>query len=164
MRSRFAAIARPPVAAIILTGLLLLAGTGCAARSGSTGSRTGALPIDHPPTVREVIGDWNDVEAAALAGVDQAEATVRSVDRSRESDGVLIFDLLTVRDRSGELTVERISEGRTVRGVEHESARLRLTGRIGSGPLREPDTERWIIDRVARRLEQLRGVEFAPLR
>lgn len=111
-----------------------------------------------------MIGDWNDVEAAALAGVDQAEATVRSVDRSRESDGVLIFDLLTVRDRSGELTVERISEGRTVHGVEHESARLRLTGRIGSGPLREPDTERRIIDRVARRLEQLRGVEFAPLR
>lgn len=162
---------------ITISAVAVCAITGC----GSPGptrrpgdAATLAIESESAPTRREITADWNDVEASALVGVDRAEATVRSIDRGRSEQGVLSFDLLTVRDESGTLTVTRAGEGR---GAAHERAPLLLecvvvaddapdeAGASESEPtLRNRGAEERIVSEVARRLGRLRGVEFAPVR
>ncbi|USN98450.1 MAG: hypothetical protein H6810_09775 [Phycisphaeraceae bacterium] len=63
---------------------------------------------------------------------------------------IVEYDLVTVRGDSGVLRVRRLGEG----SVDLECR----VGVLGS-----PDAEQCVIDRLARRLAALRGVDYAPL-
>lgn len=115
-----------------------------AAKTAETGRST-ALVVE---------GDWDDVDAAILVGLEQAEmAQLRR--RSPGPDEVVV-ELLTLRDQPGTLRLTR--EPPTGDGP------TRITIEASVGRVREPDLERRLVRAVARRLEDLRGVEFAPVR
>jgi hypothetical protein len=101
-----------------------------------------------------VVGDWNDVHAAVMVAVGQNETAIVTWS---SSDTEKVFQLRTVRDQDGRLIARRDpSLGAIDPGPIHLSCSI---GRFGNAPL-----ERSIIRATARRLEDLKGVEFRPLR
>jgi hypothetical protein len=106
-------------------------------------------------TRTELSADWNDVASAVGVGLGQVGIAPVRVDRSDPSRAV--YTLRTARDEPGELTLERLAEPAAADPVA-----IAITCSIGrfGDPTREAD----VIQSVARRLEQLRGVEIAPIK
>jgi hypothetical protein len=99
-------------------------------------------------------GDWNDADAAVYGGIEPlgvAVAEVVSISPTRRA-----YRLKAMNGEKGVLTFERVGDA----GADASP----LTLRCSMGHLGHPDLERQIVDSVTRRLEQLRGREFAPRR
>ena len=96
-----------------------------------------------------LIGDWNDIDAAMQAGMAESETAVLA--RS-ESNGVVVFEFLSIHDERGKLIATRLEKG--TEGVEitvHAEA-----------PDSRAKTPQRLVHAFARRLSELRGVEAAP--
>jgi hypothetical protein len=98
-----------------------------------------------------VAGDWDDVGAAVLVGVEAAECVVHR--QTEDGPRRAVFELRTVRDEPGELVAERSGDA--------ETGPIRLRARLGR--FGDPQREELVLRATARRLERLRGVEFAPV-
>jgi hypothetical protein len=103
-------------------------------------------------TAATVVGDWDDVEAAAAIGTGEAEVSILTTERDERE---IRFSLRTVGGEGGELVAAR-EEGASVGGSE----RIRLSARITT--FGDRAAEAHLIDRVAARLRRLAGVEWAP--
>ena len=114
-----------------------------------------ARTIASEGSTRRVTGDWNDVESAALVGTNKAEAVVRT--QTINTATLQEFDLQTVRDGRGTLRVSREQSD-----TDGESISIELWCHVG--PFGDQARERQILDAVAERFADLRGVEFAPIR
>lgn len=97
-----------------------------------------------------VVGDWDDLEAAALAAVDAIDTVV--VTTTPDGPDRVIFELKTVRNEDGRLIATKAS----ATGPD----RLNLEATIGR--FGDAVRERRLLDAMAARLKQLHGVEFAP--
>ena len=132
-----------------LAGLSLLAGC------ESTPSVT---PADAPVPVASVVADWNDVEAAVEVGAMRTHLAVLSSqplqlpDRRRS----ITFRLLGSDDRQFALTL-----------TQHEptkSEAVRIDMAAKGVPVRDLRVEEELLNQTGRRLEDLKGREWAPLR
>lgn len=99
-------------------------------------------------------GDWNDINAAAEIGSAQAESVWVGSPKD-VSPTERVFQLAHISGARGTLTVTRAD-------AEHAEDIL-ITLVCTMGRFGEPALERKIIEGTARRLEELRGVEFAPI-
>ena len=132
--------ARGPLTGL-LAGVCVLAFAACAS------SPPLAAPVPSEGASIEALGDWDDLAAAVSVAVDRVQWAVLS----REGSGDAVrWDLMNVRGDPGFLSIER-GAGDAVR----------ITARLGRfGDARE---EQRLIEAVADRLGELRGVEVAPL-
>ncbi len=112
-----------------------------------------ARPSYSEPSTREARGDWNDLDAALEVG--QLVAEVAVVGSSPPASDPRRFELVTGSDEPGWLVAQRPGTRGDDPGPIHMSARL---GRFGDAP-----RERRLLDAIARRLEELSGVDSAPL-
>lgn len=101
-------------------------------------------------------GDWDDIDAAAEMGTWWAECVWVGWPES-PSPIERVYTLRHISDARGTLTVRRAPAD--AERVENIDITLSCTmGRFG-----EPALERDVVAKTARRLAELRGVEFAPL-
>jgi hypothetical protein len=118
-----------------------------------TGCSQGVVtPTEGGGSVMSARGDWNDLEASVQLGAGQAEMAVVSrltaEDDPRAND-VVSWELVAVTDEPVRVTIRRGSGDQLTLEAQ--------VGRFGNAA-REKD----LLRAVARRLEQLRGVEWAP--
>jgi hypothetical protein len=119
----------------------------------------GALPVrtlapTPNPAVRAVVAEWRDVERAMEIAVRRAELTI--LDREIGPDSKR-FELQSVSAEPGYLVATRQSPGPEGDGA---AITIRLETRIGM--FGNPAREQELLRALARRLEQLRGREWAP--
>jgi hypothetical protein len=126
--------------------LVLLLGVGCAATPPSKG-----LTTIH--TSREVVADWNDVDAAVEVALHQVQM---AMDHTEASSDELEkrFPLWTVTDEPATLTIRREAIGQ-------ESQRLTLEASVGR--FGDPARESRLIHAVRHRLKSLAGKTHAPV-
>lgn len=154
---------------------LALLAPGCAPRSALV-----PIPADAPaasPVALTVTADWDDLRPAlnvALTRCSMAAESIRlfavpePADPPRPGEPVaaidgedasafvrLEADLVLIRGVTGRFTAVRMTEG-------NEGVDIRLTCRIGTAG--DPGLEACLVESVAWRLEQLRGVAVAPVR
>lgn len=130
------------------------------------GSDGGLLPVLDSVRVGEasssvtVRADWDDVDAALDVGLLDAECAIVSDTRPRR--GVryhtVTYTLRTIQGEPGTVTFSRSAEGPAdPRGPEP------ITAQASIGRYRDADRERRLLASVARRLEALAGVDWAPI-
>ncbi|HZW09936.1 MAG TPA: hypothetical protein VFF69_08535 [Phycisphaerales bacterium] len=124
---------------------------GCA--SGGSGRPAGA-PASGATRI-EVLGDWDDVRSSVGVGLSQVGIAPLRVN-SPEPDR-LEYALRTPRDEPGRLTLERLAPA-------HEPDPVAIAITCSIGRFGDPEREAQLVARIRRRLEQLRGVEIAPIR
>jgi hypothetical protein len=143
-----------------------------------------ARPLpDGRGSVRDALGDWDDVHAAMLAAATHCSMTherVRLIDphevghhadnvgaKAEPADtyGGLLrqperreYDMLTISGLTGTLVIERLGPDAAIGPGE----RIRMHATIG--PLGKASTEACLLNAIGVRLEQLRGVRAAPIR
>lgn len=101
-----------------------------------------------------VQADWDDIDAAVETGVAKAEATV--VRSSTAPDGLQHrYELKHVSGVTGVLNARVETDGKDPRSIV-----LSCT----MGAMENGGFARNVIDRVARRLAELKGVEVAPIK
>ena len=127
-------------AALVLLGVL----GGC----GSPGVISGA-PVTQP---LEVVADWNDVEAAVFAASGRVEMAIVSQERALTRHA---FELRTIRDEPAELLFTRED------GAKREQIPIMVWCRVGR--FGDAEREAQVLRAVAKRLEDLAGVGFAPI-
>lgn len=126
---------------------VVLSGIGCASQSGPE------LTFRPDAARQELEGDWDDIDAAVLAGTNRTEWVV-----SRwwwSDDSTRNYDLRNAHGTSGSVRIRRASDG-------GGAAALELTASIG--PFGDAAAERELIAAIDRRLQQLRGVDAAEIR
>ena len=142
------------VLTVLLAAVLLPAGCG-----GAGGTRVPArvLALAAGSVIEaRVAGDWDDVDAALEPGLERAELATLTTERS---DDRRAWELVNIAGVSGRLVVMRdVGGGRDARGCEQ----LTLTASM-PGPEGNEQAYR-LVTRMAERLEQLAGVEWAPMR
>ncbi|MBL8990728.1 MAG: hypothetical protein JNJ48_04010 [Phycisphaerae bacterium] len=107
-----------------------------------------------------VRADWDDIDAALDVGLLAGECAVVSDDRPRRGvvAHAVTFTLRTIQGEPGTVTFRRQAEGPAdPRGPEP------ITGEAVLGRYRDADRERRLLAAVARRLEALAGVDWAPI-
>lgn len=109
-------------------------------------------PPDNPIPGSVVLtrGDWDDIGAAVLVGAGWAEMTPLS---SQQTETSVVFLMITIDEEPGLLIVTPGSGGR-----------LELRSVVGAAGERERDREAALLRAVSRRLQQLSGVDAAPVR
>lgn len=110
---------------------------------------------------RTVRGDWNDVEAAAVVGLERAECAI--LRRTENSPTVVAYALRTVLDQDGVLRFTRAAPADGA-GSQDRGENIDITVFCRVGPFGDQEREERILDAVRDRLGELRGVEFAPSR
>lgn len=116
---------------------------------GCTGPRSARPAPPAGPTTIEAVGDWNDIGVAAAFGAGAGEAAIED---AQIDETVAIFSLRAVNGEPGVLDVTRAEEGdRVVASC--------TIGRFGDAV-----RQRRILEAFARRLQQLYGVDYAPIR
>ena len=121
---------------------------------------SGDRPV-RPPVIlagaatSEVLADWDDVEAAVSVALSNTELVKVGVNRADPARRV--YTLRTSKDEPAGLTIERLGPL-----VDGEPVTLLATCSIGR--FGDAEREREFLGLIVRRLEQLRGVEVAPLR
>ena len=105
-------------------------------------------------SVMTVRGDWNDVEAALLVSLQDAETAVLD---QRATEVEQVFDLLGVEGEPGTLTATRAASEVGNKGP----IPIRIECTIGL--FGEPQREALLLEAMARRLARLAGVDYAPL-
>jgi hypothetical protein len=137
---------------VIVAGFVAIWAPGCSS-SGPTTSEHGAGVSE--VTKLTTTGDWDDVDASVIVGLDKAEAAQRSM--TEVSPTERHYQFRTVLDQTGLLKVVQTKPGRA-----GESCEVEMWCRVE--PLGDAAREQRIVREVARRLSHLRGVEFAPVR
>ncbi len=107
-----------------------------------------------------MVGDWDDVYAAALVGTEQADCAIVRVLESTEKTWKA--EIKSVRDEHGTLTAFRC-HGRCT-GTPEQLADANITLVCSLGVFGNAETEQDILVKTTRRLRDLHGVEFAPIR
>ena len=130
----------------IVTCAALVVLAGCASSGPGRASQAGA------PGETVVIGDWNDVEAAAVVAADENETAIVTQELGEKEQ---VFELLTILDEPGKLVAQREGEG-------VDKVPIRLTCSVGL--FGNPQREASILRSAAGRLEDLAGVDFRPRR
>lgn len=115
-------------------------GYGCVVKPASSYQNTTELTV---------IADWDDIDAAMDAGMSASETAVLA---RTESDGVVVFEFLSIHDERGKLIATRLEEG--TEGVE-----IRVHAEQSESRANTPQR---LVHAFARRLSELRGVETAP--
>lgn len=125
----------------------------CAGMAGcaSVGPAGFSTTPDESPSRATLLGDWNDLEAALIVAASKAEMAVMLVSAAGESE--FRAQLTTVTDEKVSLAVSR---------VVNEPERLEASCRVGH--FGDAEAERRLLGHLARRLAQLRGREWAPVR
>lgn len=104
------------------------------------------------PSVMEAEGDWEDLAASVQVGAEQSEmAIVRQP--KHVADSPARFELVTNLNEPVVLKAERAGES---------AKKITLTAAVGR--FGDQGRERALLRRIARRLGDLYGVEFAPVR
>lgn len=118
-----------------------------------------------------IVADWTDVVPAAIVAASQVEmAIVRQAPDDRDIPRALRIDLelvtLTGEPVVVEATREPIDPSAVAPGDRGasagESVRVSLVARVGR--FGSPGAERRLLEAMSRRLLDLRGVEFRPVR
>lgn len=135
---------------IVVVGLGVMAAA-CASTSGGGGAEERFVDA----SVTEVDGDWDDVEAAVIVGAEQSEAVIVRQSGGMKDD-VRVFVIRNVLDQRGELTVTR--KGANADG----SSRIEM--RLGVGTFGDQRKQATMLARVAKRMDDLKGREWAPVR
>ena len=138
-----------------ISPLLVVSISGCAGPHPST--PTAPATAAHQPFSERLEADWDDIDAAAEVGTGQAECVV--VRAQTLPDGLeRRFDLKHVSGLTGRLVVRLDPHGPrpTTPGQSRSPCEM--------GPLGTPELEKLIVKRVAKRLSDLKGVEFAPIK
>jgi hypothetical protein len=102
-----------------------------------------------------VHGDWNDVRPAVAVSVDKIETAILS---STSADEEYRFKLETIAAEPGWLTARP-------EGADPASGKpipIRLTASIGH--FGSPERERQLLEATRKRLEDLAGVDYRPIR
>jgi len=133
------------VGAAAVSALLL----GC----GSTASEGARFigPNFGSPRTASIVADWNDVDAAVEVGVPRAEMAV--IFDETPSPDERVFSVKDIADERGTLRIWRTSGDAT--------PEIKLEARVGL--FGEPEKERKLLECVCARLEELKGVEWAPV-
>lgn len=144
------------------SGVFPLAGTGCTS-SSPTAPGSGepqyefAAALLPAASVRQVSADWLDLDASVGYAVGMVEMAV--VSQNDPSLEPRVFLVRTIRDEPGRLEVARVDTE-----VAAKSPRpVDLTMRCSIGRFGHPARERALLDAVAKRLAELRAVDYAPL-
>lgn len=133
-------------------GTILLA-LAVLAAACSAPARRETPPVLASPVSLTAHGDWNDVDAALEVALTRAQMAILS--RSADGPDRITWQLLSVRDEPAQLTAAR-PPGRTQNPTD-----ITLEARIGH--FGDPQREEQFLKYVERRLEQLAGVDYAPL-
>jgi hypothetical protein len=108
-----------------------------------------------------VRGDWDDVDTSVAVGVSRGEAAVLSSTADAEHPGRKLYTLLSILDERGTLTARRLPEdGNTA--LPGPGDAIEFTCRFA--PFRNPERERTILVQTRRRLRDLAGVDYRPIR
>jgi hypothetical protein len=136
----------------VLFGILML---GAAGLVGCQSSQSGSRWTDPNAAKAVAVGDWNDVEAAAIYAVGQNETTIVS---SNSTETQQVFHIRSIRDEKGTIVAQRDAAigNESGTGPIHLSCSLGLFG--------NESAERSILDAMRRRLESLRGVDYRPIK
>lgn len=121
---------------------------GCATGCGSLPQADFGTSAEASPSTAVVRGDWNDLDAALLVAASEAEMAVVS---SEGDDSAFSAELTTPRDDRVTVWVTR-------------QAADRFEVRVRAGLFGDPESERRLVGAFSRRLEQLHGREWAPVR
>jgi hypothetical protein len=112
------------------------------------GCASGLEPVGEPGA-RVVVADWDDVDAAVEVAVKRSEVGLAGP--ARREEGRVVFPIRTISDEAGELVVTR-GEGD------------RVTVEASIGRFGDAAWESRVVGAVARRLRELGGVEWAPVK
>lgn len=107
-------------------------------------------------TRTEVVGDWDDLNAALAIGLGKLSLAV--VDAGEPSDRVITLSLVDVLDRPARLAVERVHGGTG----DLAPATIRISAAFLRA--RDQERERLLVAAIAQRFGELRGVAVAPVR
>jgi hypothetical protein len=130
---------------------------GCA----STGPSVGEPVMFVEPTERTVAADWDDVDAAVSVAIARNETAI--VRRTEAPPDRIEFEMITARDYPVRLIVTRDAEGAAGSTGSEDDQSPRITVRAAVGRFGDLERQRRIVDDVIQRLEELRGVDFAPI-
>jgi hypothetical protein len=148
-------VAAPVLVAAVLGGIGMLIVVGLSGCSAS-GQRSG--PMFQPPSTLEAFGDWDDLDASVQVAAEQSEmAVVRSAPAANDPG------LASARSRRFEL-LTNLNEPVVLEVSREGAAGDRLGMKAAVGRFGDQGRERGLLERLARRLGDLRGVEFAPVR
>ena len=148
----------------VIAGLTAIAALpGCAAPKGVTdppaASAVELTPLPGGGTQTEMLADWDDAHPAVLAALSRCEsafaARAREGGPTDETATTLRYDLLTITEQPGTLTLSRAADPADGPVTVHIEVRI--------GDAGDPRFERCIAEAIAIRLRQLRGVGAAPL-
>lgn len=104
-----------------------------------------------------MLADWSDVPAAAIIAAEAIESViVEPAPETGRDDLRAEFRLQTLSGARGTLTASRALTG------PGEGVEITLTASIG--PFGDPAMESALLGAMSNRLNQLRGVEYAPVR
>lgn len=122
--------------------------------TGCTSSATTSTRDRRGPAALTIQADWDDIDAAVETGVAKAEAVVI---RSSVSPDALQhrYELKHVSGVTGVLNARVETEGKDPRSIV-----LSCT----MGAMENGGVAKNVVDRVARRLAELKGIEVAPIR
>jgi hypothetical protein len=130
---------------------LLATITSCAASPES-------ITLPASATRSTATADENDIDASVEVAVGLHEmAVVRTLGGNADPAVVRVYELITVTDEPGSLEVRRENASGS-----QQPAPLTLRARVGT--FGDPPREAALLKSVKRRLEQLAGVEVAPIR
>lgn len=139
------------------TPLLWVVVTGCALVWGCTGGKVAAPgSMFQPPSVLAAEGDWDDLAASVQVGAEQSEMVVVKQTCAGNDQTPARFELRT------NLNEPVVVEASRIAGASAASGTMSL--RAGVGRFGDDARERALLAAIARRLHDLRGVEFAPIR
>lgn len=122
---------------------------------GCTGNQAvESLHLRPDALAESVRADWDDADAAVHGGLPPTGVTVTEVvpisSTSRQ------YRLRCMSGEDGALTIDRPAAG------AGQDAEIRV--RCSIGRLGDPKLEKAVVESVTRRLHELRGVEYAPIR
>jgi hypothetical protein len=99
-----------------------------------------------------VLADWDDLDAAVLAAVGPNETALLAWSKDELEQ---VFLLRTIRDEEGRLVARREQ-------AAPDPVRIDLTCQIGL--FGDPPAEQAILEATRRRLAELAGVDYRPIR
>ena len=107
-----------------------------------------------------VRGDWDDVDTSASVGVSRAEVAVVGPPIAEQPDR-RVYPLLSILDERGTLTARRLPEQDRA-GLPGPGEPIEFTCRFAPG--RSPGRVRTILIETSRRLRDLAGADYRPIR
>jgi len=122
---------------------------GCA--NGPNSPASASTATSPATSTVNVAGDWNDVAAALEVAIRDQGFAVLSETRGELAHE---FELLTIRDEPGSITARR--------DTTDSASSITLTCRIGA--VGDPRREQPLLAAMTKRLKDLAGVDYRPVR